>query len=67
MDYGDYYWGLYGGDYMDPFPHSLLSTRQEKFSISLGTDLVRRRGVGIRFGISGFGPRALEDGFYRST
>ena len=28
MDYGDYYWGLYRAYYRDPFPHSLLSTRQ---------------------------------------
>ena len=28
MDYGDYYWELYRGYYRDPFPHSLLSTRQ---------------------------------------
>ena len=30
MDYGDYtyYWGLYRGYYGDPFPHSLLSTRE---------------------------------------
>ena len=28
MDYGDYFWGLYGDYYRDPFPHSLLSTRQ---------------------------------------
>ena len=28
MDYGDYYWGLYRGYYKDPFPHSLLRTRQ---------------------------------------
>ena len=28
MDYGDYYWGLYRGYYRDPFPHSLLSTRE---------------------------------------
>ena len=28
MDYGDYYWGLYRDYYRDPFPHSLLSTRQ---------------------------------------
>ena len=28
MDYGDYYWGLCRGYYRDPFPHSLLSTRQ---------------------------------------
>ena len=27
MDYGDYYWG-YRDYYRDPFPHSLLSTRQ---------------------------------------
>ena len=29
MDYGDYCWGLYRDYYRDPFPHSLLSTRQE--------------------------------------
>ena len=28
MDYGDYYWGLYRDCYRDPFPHSLLRTRQ---------------------------------------
>ena len=28
MGYGDYYWGLYRGYYRDPFPHSLLRTRQ---------------------------------------
>ena len=28
MDYGDNYWGLYRDYYRDPFPHSLLSTRQ---------------------------------------
>ena len=28
MDHADYYWGLYRGYYRDPFPHSLLSTRQ---------------------------------------
>ena len=28
MDYGDYYWGLYRDYCRDPFPHSLLSTRQ---------------------------------------
>ena len=28
MDYGDYYLGLYMGYYRDPFPHSLLSTRE---------------------------------------
>ena len=28
MDYGDYYWGLYRDYHRDPFPHSLLSTRQ---------------------------------------
>ena len=30
MDYGDYYWGLNRGYYTDPFPHSLLSTREVK-------------------------------------
>ena len=28
MCYGDYYWGLYRDYYRDPFPNSLLSTRQ---------------------------------------
>ena len=28
MDYGDCYWGLYRDYNRDPFPHSLLSTRQ---------------------------------------
>ena len=28
MDFGDYYWVLYRDYYGDPFPHSLLSTRQ---------------------------------------
>ena len=31
MDYGDYYWGLYRS-YRDPFPHSVLSTRQSRVS-----------------------------------
>ena len=30
MDYGDYYWGFYRDYYRDPFPHSLLRTRQSK-------------------------------------
>ena len=31
MDYGDYYWGFYRDYYYrDPFPHSLLSTRELK-------------------------------------
>ena len=29
MDYGDYYWGLYRDYYRDPFPHSLLGTREK--------------------------------------
>ena len=28
MDNSDYCWGIYRGYYRDPFPHSLLSTRQ---------------------------------------
>ena len=28
MDYGDYYWGFCRDYYRDPFPHSLLSSRQ---------------------------------------
>ena len=29
MDIEDYYWGLYRGYYRDPFPNSLLGTRQK--------------------------------------
>ena len=40
MDYGDYYWGLYRDYYRDPFPHSLLSTRQfESASVVSGISL----------------------------
>ena len=39
MDYGDFYWGFYRGFYRDPFPHSLLSTRQ--FSVSKGSKRFR--------------------------
>ena len=28
MDYGDYFWGLYRDYSRDPFPHSLLRTRE---------------------------------------
>ena len=28
MDYGDYYWGFYRDYFWDPFPHSLLRTRE---------------------------------------
>ena len=31
MDYGDDYWGLYRDYYRDPFPYSLLSTRQKMY------------------------------------
>ena len=41
MDYGDYYWGLY----RDPFPHSLLSTRQMNAQAFAGQDeCLRQRG-----------------------
>ena len=33
MDYGNYCWGLYRDYYRDPFPHSLLSTRESVFSL----------------------------------
>ena len=36
MDSGDYYWGLYRDYYWDPFPRSLLSTRQKAMSEDLG-------------------------------
>ena len=32
MDYGDDFWGLYRHYYRDPYPHSLLSTRQLLFN-----------------------------------
>ena len=41
MDYGEY-WGLYRDDYRDPFPHSLLSTRQ--FPRNLRTHILRLLG-----------------------
>ena len=28
MDYEDYYWGLYRDYNRDPFPHSLVSTKE---------------------------------------
>ena len=31
MNIGDYYWGLYRDYCRDPFPHSLLSTRELSF------------------------------------
>ena len=34
MDYGDFYWRLYRDYYRDPFPHSLLRTRQFSGSFS---------------------------------
>ena len=44
MDYVDCYWGLYRDYFWDPFPHSLLSTRQTwqafKSCLSDITDIV---------------------------
>ena len=34
MGYGDYHWGLYRDYYRDPFPHSLLRTRQQTLNLS---------------------------------
>ena len=34
MDYRDYYLGFYSDYYRDPFPHSLLSTREIRFRIA---------------------------------
>ena len=48
MVYGDYYWGFYGDYYRDPFPHSLLSTRQDWRAINHDP-----RGA--------WGPHVLED------
>ena len=33
MDYRDYHLGLYREYYRDPFPHSLLSTREFKVPV----------------------------------
>ena len=38
MGSGDYYWGLYWGYYRDPFPHSLLSTREINWKDLEGLD-----------------------------
>ena len=35
MDYADYYWRLYRNYYRDPFPHSLLSTREKSLAAGL--------------------------------
>ena len=35
MDHGDWYWGLYRDDYKDPFPNSLLSTRELWFRVKV--------------------------------
>ena len=45
MDYGDYYWGLYRDYYTDPFPHSLLSTRQSTGSLYIWALI-----IGLGFG-----------------
>ena len=37
MDYGDCYWGLYRDSRKDPFPDSLLSTRQSTISTRAGS------------------------------
>ena len=34
MDHGDYHWGLYRDYYRDPFPHSLLITREPREEVS---------------------------------
>ena len=39
MGYGDYYWGLYRDYFKDPFPHSLLSTRQRMMNNADGLGL----------------------------
>ena len=44
MDYGDHYCGLYRDYYTDPFPHSLLRTRQ----------VSERLSSGLEFGVRGF-------------
>ena len=49
MDYGDHYWGLCRDYYRDPFPHSLLSTRQWLHQgiegLEFGVEGTRRLGV----------------------
>ena len=43
MDYGDYYSVLYKNYYGDPFPHSLLSTRQLFASVRAPVELLGPR------------------------
>ena len=43
MDYGDYHWGIYRDYHRDPFPHSLLRTRQMR---ALGFRLEEVGGLG---------------------
>ena len=43
MDYGDYYWGVYRDYYRDPFPLSLLSSRQISVTSSFSEVCCRNR------------------------
>ena len=43
MDYRDYYWGFCRDYYRDPFPNSLLSTREAKKSRSPSLGLHTQR------------------------
>ena len=60
MDYRDYYSGLHRNHYRDPFPHSLLSTREFShikskhhpelgFEVSIFSALAFRRSLAIGF------------------
>ena len=52
MDTGDDYWGLYRDYYKDPFPHSLLRTRQSKLQSTQKLKKPAKRkvkGLGLRF------------------
>ena len=61
MNYGDYYWGLYRDYYRDPFPHSLLSTRELWWIEGGPAGQTRFGSVRLRgFGFDGCGRRCVR-------
>ena len=54
MGYGDYYWGFSRDYYRDPFPHSLLSTRQFFSSLHRGVFTFRAEVPQARVSVLGF-------------
>ena len=47
MGYGDYYWGLCRDYYRDPFPYSLLSTREFCFRAVSAEEVALGCGYGL--------------------